>query len=77
MSTRVVSTKLTEEEHTRLLDACNGRGCTPLALIKEAILEKVAPKEQVESSEKGKEMTDGEIRKFLGIKPKYIGIRKT
>lgn len=35
---RVVSTKLSEEEHTRLLDVCNILGCTPSYLLKDAIL---------------------------------------
>ncbi len=35
---RVVSTKLTEEEHSRLLDICNVVGCSPSYLIKDAIL---------------------------------------
>ena len=36
---RVVSTKLTEEEHDRLLNVCNrDDGCTPSSYIKEAIL---------------------------------------
>jgi hypothetical protein len=34
---RVVSTKLNEDEHMKLLDACNRHGCTPSALIREAI----------------------------------------
>jgi|GEM_PF-4873996 len=38
---RVVSTKLTEEEHTKLLDICNKDGCTPSALIKDAIMKKI------------------------------------
>ena len=42
---RVVSTKLTEEEHTRLLDICNKQGCTPSALIKDAIIKKISEKE--------------------------------
>ncbi|MGH9922809.1 MAG: hypothetical protein ACRD38_08670 [Nitrososphaerales archaeon] len=37
----MVSTKLTEEEHTKLLDLCNKSGCTPSALIKQAIMEKI------------------------------------
>ncbi len=41
MSQRVVSTKLTEEEHTKLLDLCNMQGCTPSALIKQAIVGKI------------------------------------
>jgi predicted DNA-binding protein len=35
---RVESTKLTEEEHNRLLHVCNLDGCTPSSYIKEAIL---------------------------------------
>jgi len=35
---RVVSTKLTEEEHDRLLDVCNVIGCTSSTLIRDAIL---------------------------------------
>lgn len=35
---RVVSTKLTEEEHGKLLDVCNVRGCPPSALIRDAIM---------------------------------------
>lgn len=35
---RVVSTKLTEEEHTRLLDVCNIIGCPSSTLIRDAIL---------------------------------------
>jgi len=41
MSQRVVSTKLTEEEHMKLLDYCNTNGCTPSSLIKQAIMEKI------------------------------------
>jgi len=40
---RVVSTKLTEEEHSRLLDVCNTVGCTPSYLIKEAIMKMITP----------------------------------
>ena len=38
MVNRVVATKLTEEEHTQLLDLCNTQGRTPSALIKDAIM---------------------------------------
>jgi len=41
MSLRVVSTKLTEEEHRKLLDACNRDGCTPSSFTKQAIMEKI------------------------------------
>ena len=38
---RVVSTKITEEEHGRLLDVCNVRGCPPSALIRDAIIKTI------------------------------------
>ena len=41
MVQRVVSTKLTEDEHNRLVDICNKEGCTPSALIRKAIKEKI------------------------------------
>jgi len=37
----VVSTKLTEEEHSRLLDVCNVIGCTSSTLIRDAILKMI------------------------------------
>jgi hypothetical protein len=43
---RVVATKLTEEEHTKLLDACNKEGCTPSNLIKDAIMKRLNPEEK-------------------------------
>ena len=42
MVDRVVSTKLTEEEHDKLLDACNREGCTPSSLIKDAIMKRIS-----------------------------------
>jgi len=38
---RVVSTKLTEEEHSRLLDICNIMGCTPSYLMKDMIMQRI------------------------------------
>ena len=53
MGYRVVSTKLNEEEHTKLLDECNKHGCTPFALVKEAIMAKIdnqqKPVEKIQS----------------------------
>lgn len=43
---RVVSTKLTEEEHGRLLDVCNVKGCPPSALIKDAIMKTINSERQ-------------------------------
>lgn len=52
---RVVSTKLNEDEHNKLLDACNRHGCTPSALVREAITEKIEneenPKQKTGKSE--------------------------
>ncbi len=42
---KVVSTKLTKDEHTKLLDMCNSQGCTPSSLIKQSIMEKLDQKE--------------------------------
>ena len=49
MGLRVVSTELSDEEHTKLLEFCNRDGCTPSALIKQAIKEKL---ETVSKTEK-------------------------
>ena len=46
MVNRVVATKLSEEEHTKLLDECSRQGCTPSALIKEAIMAKIDVQEK-------------------------------
>jgi len=35
---KVVSTKLTEEEHTKFLEFCNKKGNSPSAMIKQTIL---------------------------------------
>jgi len=64
MSTKVVSTKLTEEEHSKLLDVCNEKGCTPANLIKEAVLEKISFKEPKKDV---KDMSYSELAKALGI----------
>jgi hypothetical protein len=44
---RIVSTKLTEEEHGRLLDVCNMIGCRPSVMIKEAILRMVNSEQKI------------------------------
>ncbi len=38
---KVVSTKLTEEEHTKFLEFCNKKGISPFAVIKESILKTI------------------------------------
>jgi len=41
MVNKVVATKLTEDEHSKLLDACNTEGCSPSSLIRDAILKRI------------------------------------
>jgi len=55
MVNRVVATKLTEDEHTKLLDACNTEGCSPSSLIRDAILKRI------ESEPKKKELSQMSI----------------
>jgi intein/homing endonuclease len=43
-----VSAKLTEEEHTKLLEICNKKGCTPSAVIKDAIRSLIEVEKQSE-----------------------------
>ena len=62
MVNRVVATKLTDEEHNKLLDACNKEGCTPSSFIKNALLEKIMPRQ-----EKSEDLSSDEVRKFIGI----------
>ena len=38
---RVVSTRLTEEEHVMLLDVCNIMGCTPSHLIRDTVMRRI------------------------------------
>jgi hypothetical protein len=51
MVNRVVSTKLTEEEHSKLLDEGNMRGCTPSTFIKELILKQFMTEEEDKAQE--------------------------
>ena len=59
---KVVSTKLTEDEHAKLLDMCNTQGCTPSSFIKQAIMEKI-DQEETESNE----LSTEDLQKILGI----------
>lgn len=73
MVNRVVATKLTDEEHTKLLDLCNKEGCTPSAFIKNALLEKIMPKQEkseefVEELQKKDKHTLGQMMRDLKIK---------
>lgn len=65
MVNRVVATKLTEDEHTKLLDVCNTEGSTPSSLIHEAILKRIEP--EPEKIDLGK-IKVSELEKYLGMK---------
>ncbi len=81
---RVVSTKLTEEEHTKFLDACNREGCTPSALIKDSIMKRINTEEKPVEREptaleklarelnikkqEEKELSTDELRRYLRVK---------
>ena len=71
MYDRVVSTKLTDEEHNNLFELCNKIGCTPSNIIRKTLLEKIESEiqnEKVESKNKDvKELTMDELRKALGL----------
>jgi len=43
MSTKVVSTKLNEDEYAKLMDACNIEGVSVSFLVKDAIMMRVDP----------------------------------
>jgi len=74
---RVVSTKLTEEEHSKLLDECNRKGCTPSNLIKNAVLKELDVKplssmndtelEREFQKEKSRDLTIEELRHQLRL----------
>ena len=49
---RVVSTKLTEEEHTKLVDLCSKTGTTPSSLLRQAVMEKITSESQTKAKEK-------------------------
>jgi hypothetical protein len=78
MVNRTVATKLTEEEHSKLIDFCNDMGCTPSSLIKKVILEKISQKEGIKETETNKpkksfdqevkEKTNEELLRYLGLK---------
>ena len=65
MVNRVVMTKLTEEEHSKLLDVCNREGCTSSHLIRDAIMKRIDSQEK--STEKELRPTQ-KLAKELRIK---------
>jgi len=68
MVNRVVATKLTEEEHSKLLDTCNREGCTPSSLIRDAILKRFNSEEKTNQTVEEKEFTVEDLKRALGIK---------
>jgi len=64
---RVVATKLTEEEHSKLLDICNKEGCTPATFIKKTILEKIVPLEKSNTRENKTPKTLKELIRAMRI----------
>ena len=52
MVNQVVATKLTEEEHTKLLDTCKTEGCSPSSLILDAILKRIESEPKKKDIEK-------------------------
>jgi len=64
---RVVSTKLTEEEHSRLIDICNVVGCSPSYLIKDAILRMINVEQKTTQREPNLLQT---LSKELNMKPR-------
>ncbi len=81
---RVVSTKLTEEEHGRLLDLCNVVGCLPSTLIRQAIMKTINSEQNlaqkvdlmrpsareliIKPQQVKRESFDNELEKLLGVK---------
>ena len=63
---RVVSTKLTEEEHAKFLDFCNKKGISPFAFIKESIFDQMT-KQEKEEENKIEKLDMKELKKALGI----------
>ena len=46
MVNRVVSTKLSEEEHSKILEFCNDTGITVSSMVKQAIIERIRNEEK-------------------------------
>jgi len=74
MYDKVVSTKLTDEEHNNLLELCNRNGCTPSKMIRNVLLEKIEVYTHHENSgvnnEANKELNVNDIRKAFGLMDK-------
>ena len=76
MVNKVVATKLTEEEHSKLIDFCTSKGVTPSAVLRKAVIERINPVEkpkEIESIEtkeepKNRDMSLEELAEKFGVK---------
>lgn len=81
MVNRTVATKLNEDEHEKLIDACSKEGCTPSAFLRESINERINS-EKPKEEPKSREMSIQELAERLGMnkvpkdKPLKIEIEK-
>jgi len=48
MALRVISTKLSEEQYSKITEVCNNAGCTLSAFLKESVMDLVSKEEVVE-----------------------------
>jgi hypothetical protein len=65
MINKTVATKLNDDEHSKLIAECNRLGVTPSALMKEAVMEKIEPKEIISEIVPKKEgLTKEEMKKI-------------
>lgn len=64
MVNKVLSTKITDEEHQKILEKCNKSGCTISEFLRKSIMEKIESETKLEVQE----LSTEEIKKILGIK---------
>lgn len=50
MATRVVSTKLNEEEHRRIMEICSDKGITVSKLLKKTLMERIREEKERKTS---------------------------
>ena len=67
MGSKVVSTKLTEEEYGKLVGLCSASGYTVSKLLKRAILERMCNEGSREQTISPKPMTKEEPKVFLNM----------
>jgi len=65
MVSHVISTKLNEEEHKKLLEFCNKKGCTTYDFVKNSIIESMDSNE-----DNSRELSLDEIREAFRVNKK-------